>query len=379
MTLTHGALRADIRTKNLALRIRPGEIAFIRHPDLDATAARALVDCKVAGVVNAASSITGRYPNRGPSVLIEAGIPLLDNVGDELFEKALSSEGQMAVLEEDCLRLKDGSCAHGELLTQATVDEKLEASRANLGVELEAFARNTLEYMQAEQSLLLDPVDLPSLRTQLRGKHAMVVVRGEGYKDDLRAIAGYLEQVRPVIIAVDGGADALLEIGWKPDIIIGDMDSVTDRALRCGAELIVHGYASGNRAAPGSKRLNDLGLESAVFHAPGTSEDMAILLADEKGASIIVAVGTHFSMEEFLDKNRRGMASTFLVRLRTGAKLVDAKGIGRVWAARQRRWPATRELLPMIAAAIFVLMVLAVYSPWVNTIFNTVRLAFRSR
>jgi uncharacterized membrane-anchored protein len=207
----------------------------------------------------------------------------------------------------------------------------------------------------------------------------MIVVRGEGYKEDLIAIGEYLEDVRPVIIAVDGGADALLENGWKPDVIIGDMDSISDKALRCGAELIVHGYARGDRSAPGLRRIETLGLQASVFHSPGTSEDLAILLADEKGASVIVAVGTHFSMEEFLDKNRKGMASTFLVRLRTGSKLVDAKGIGRVWAVRHRRWPATSELLPMIAAAAFVFMVLAYYSDWLKTILNTLRLAFRSR
>lgn len=379
MANIQGPLRADRRTKDLVLRLKPGDIALICHPDLDATAARALVDCRVAAVVNAASSITGRYPNRGPSVLLESGIPVLDLVGDEFFEAATKLAGAQATLQDDCLRLPDGLCGHGTILDAAGIAEQLEASRANLSAELQAFARNTLEYMQEEQSLLLDPVDLPDLKTDLRNRHAMIVVRGEGFKEDLRYIAEYYKDVRPVLIGVDGGADALLEEGWKPDIIVGDMDSVSDAALRCGAELVVHGYAHGDRCAPGLKRIEALGLTASVFHMPGTSEDMAILLADEKGASVIVAVGTHFSLEEFLDKNRKGMASTFLVRLRTGAKLVDAKGIGRSWAARRGNRPATAEILLIFAAALFPIALVAWNSPEIHTFLKTAWLWLRSR
>jgi uncharacterized membrane-anchored protein len=375
--IVEGTLRADRRTKDLLKRLKPGDIALIHHTDLDATAARALVDCKVSAVVNAGKSISGRYPNRGPSVLMDAGIPILDAVGDEFFDKASKQENGRVILDGDLLRLTDGLCAQGERLTPEAVASQLEASRENLSFELQAFARNTLEYLDEEKSLLLDPIDLPELSTKISGRHAMIVVRGEGYKDDLQVITPYLQEMRPVLIGVDGGADALLEIGWKPDIIIGDMDSVSDDALRCGAEIIVHGYAKGDRKAPGLARVESLGLKAKVFHAPGMSEDVAILLADDKGATVIVAVGTHFSLEEFLDKGRGGMASTFLVRLRTGAKLVDAKGIGRLWPARNR--PATREILLLIAAALFPIGVIVVYSPWFRTILSTLRLTFRGR
>jgi uncharacterized membrane-anchored protein len=333
----------------------------------------------VAAVVNAARSITGRYPNRGPSVLQEAGIPLLDAVGDLFFESVLSRDGGTAVLEGDTLKVAEGPRGQGTLLTSEMVASQLTAARANLSAELQAFARNTLEYMQEEQSLLLDPVELPALRTELDGRHAMIVVRGEGFKEDLRYIAEYYKDVKPVLIGVDGGADALLDEGWKPDIIIGDMDSVSDAALQCGAELVVHGYAHGDRSAPGMARIEALGLKASVFHAPGTSEDVAILLADEKGAEVIVAVGTHFSLEEFLDKNRKGMASTFLVRLRTGAKLVDAKGIGRSWTARRSDRPATPEIILIVAAALFPIGLIAWNSPWIYTPLKTFWLWIRSR
>ncbi len=322
--------RKDKRTKNLTRRLRPGEVAVIHHADLDSTAARALVDCHVAAVVNAVPSISGRYPNRGPNVLLEAGIPLLDNIGIEAFDAI--ADGSAATLNGDCLRLENGACIHGTLLTPELVARQMEAARENLSVELDHFARNTLEYLNNEKALLFDPVDVPKLRTSFHNKHALIVVRGEGYKDDLALLHQYLRDVRPVLIAVDGGADALLEARLRPHIILGDMDSVSDAALRCGAEIIVHGYARGDaRGVPGLERTQALGVEATVFHASGTSEDVAMLLADELGAQLIVAVGTHFSLEDFLDKGRRGMASTFLTRLRIGSKLVDAKGIARLW------------------------------------------------
>ena len=327
-----GRVCKDRRTKNLTKRLRPGDIALIHHADLDTTAARALVDCQVSAVVNAVASISGRYPNRGPSVLLAAGIPLLDNVGSEAFD--LAPDGQTATLLDNALRFENGVCLKGELLTGEQIEAQMEAARANLSVELDHFARNTLEYLNNEKALLFDPIDVPRLRTSFQNKHVLIVVRGEGYKEDLALLREYLRDAHPVLLAVDGGADALLEARLKPDIILGDMDSVSDAALRCGAELIVHGYARGDaRGVPGMERIHSLGLDAVTFHAAGTSEDVAMLLADELGAQLLVAVGTHFSLEDFLDKGRKGMASTFLTRLRIGSKLVDAKGIARLWRA----------------------------------------------
>ncbi len=374
MATIHGTLKADRRTKDLVKRLRPGDIALIHHTDLDAMAARALLDCRVGAVVNAVRSVSGRYPNRGPSMLVEAGVPLLDAVGDDFFALAHGKEGAAAVLDGDAIRLSDGVCAVGDRVTRATLAAQLEQARTNLSAELDSFARNTLEYLAEEKALLLDPVDVPALDTPIKGRHAMVVVRGEGYKEDLQYVWPYLAETRPVLIGVDGGADALLELGLKPDLIVGDMDSVSDAALQCGAELVVHGYTRGEREAPGLRRIEALGLSAKTFHAPGTSEDIAMVLADEQGASLIVAVGTHFSLVEFLDKGRGGMASTFLVRLRIGAKMVDAKGLGRAWGVRPKN--ATVPILLVIAAALSPMAVIAWYSPWIRAILGTLRLKF---
>jgi uncharacterized membrane-anchored protein len=338
-------IRKDRRTKHLVRRLRPGDIALLHHADLDTTAARALIDAQVSAVVNAAPSITGRYPNRGPSLLLESGIPLLDSIGEAAFEQI--KEGESGWLEGGSLYLTKGSCFPGTLLTPALLEAQLEAARDNLGVELDYFARNTLEFLNHEKGMLFDPVEAPKLRTRFADRHVLIVVRGEGYKEDLAALSrDYINDFRPVLLAVDGGADALLEFRLRPDVILGDMDSVSDDALKCGAELVVHGYTKGDeRGAPGLKRVERLGLQASVFSAPGTSEDVAMLLADALGARLIVAVGTHFSLEEFLDKGRRGMASTFLTRLRIGPKLVDAKGVARLQSGRRFPWSALALLV----------------------------------
>jgi uncharacterized membrane-anchored protein len=325
-----GLVRVDARTKNLTKRLRPGEIAVIDHQDLDKVSAEALLACRPAAVVNASPSISGRYPNLGPEILVEAGIPLVDNVGKDIMHDL--HEGQQVLVEGDQVWLGDRVIAKGQAFDEEIVQASMNEARAGLAVQLEAFAANTMEYLRRERDLLLDGVGVPDIRTHLDGRHALIVVRGYHYKEDLATLRSYIREYRPVLIGVDGGADALIEAGLRPAMIVGDMDSVSDAALRCGAEIVVHAYRDGN--APGLERVRRLGVEPVVFPAMGTSEDVAMLLADDKGASLIVAVGTHATLVEFLDKGRSGMASTFLTRLRVGGKLVDAKGVSRLYRSR---------------------------------------------
>jgi uncharacterized membrane-anchored protein len=325
-----GVARLDRRTKHLVKRLRPGDIAVIDHVDIDRVSADALVACRVGGVVNAAPSISGRYPNLGPEILVAAGIPVLDDVGTEVF--AGLREGTVVRLDGDTLYAGERVVAKGVPLTEETVAAALMEAKAGLSTQLEAFAANTMEFMRRERALLLDGVGVPEIRTQLEGRHALIVVRGYDYKQDLAALRHYIREYKPVLIGVDGGADALRQAGYQPAVVVGDMDSVSDEVLRSGAEVVVHAYPDGR--APGLERVQDLGVEAVTFPAAGTSEDIAMLLADEKGASLIVAVGTHATLVEFLDKGRGGMASTFLTRLRLGGKLVDAKGVSRLYRSR---------------------------------------------
>jgi uncharacterized membrane-anchored protein len=351
-----GVARVDRKTKRLVTRLGPGDIAVINHADIDRVAAETIVDAKPVAVVNAAPSTTGRYPNLGPLLICQAGITLLDDVGSDVMEKI--TEGETITLDGDKIVLDGEVIGTGVLQDLERVDAAIESARANIGPELERFAQNTVNYMRQEIELLTGTLDVPEVKVPLAGRHVLIVVRGIDYKEDLGLLrqSGYLNEMRPVLIGVDGGADALMEIGETPDMIIGDFDSVSEATLRCGAELIVHGYRDGR--APGAERLEQLGLDYTVMSAPGTSEDVAMLLAYEYGAELLVAVGTHNSMVEFLDKGRAGMASTFLVRMKIGSALVDAKGVSRLYQQSVR----TRDLLFMVAAAVATLVVVAVLS-----------------
>lgn len=348
-----GPARVDRRTKNLTKRLRAGDVAVIDHQDIDKVAADALVAARPAAVVNAAKSISGRYPNLGPGIIVSAGIPIVDDVGPELFDAA--ADGIPLRIHEGEIWSGDRLLGKGVEQDAASVAAAMDEARAGLAVQLEAFVANTMEYMLKDRDLLLDGVGVPDIRTGIEGRQALIVVRGYHYREDLATLRPYIREYRPVLIGVDGGADAILDAGYRPDLVVGDMDSVTDRALTCGAELVVHAYPDGR--APGLQRLRDLELDAVVFPATGTSEDIAMLLADDKGASLIVAVGTHATLVEFLDKGRAGMGSTFLTRLRVGGKLVDAKGVSRLY--RQRITNAQLALLALagllaVAAALSV-------------------------
>lgn len=339
-----GTARLDRRTKRLVGRLRPGEIAVIDHVDIDRVAADSLVAVGVAAVLNAKPSISGRYPNLGPQVLVEAGITLLDDLGEGVFQQI--REGDSVRVEGNTVFVRGEPVAHGVRQDGDSIAKAMLDAREGLSVQLEAFAANTMEYLKQERELLLDGVGVPEVKTQISGRHCLIVVRGYDYKADLDVLRPYIREFKPVLIGVDGGADALVEAGYTPDMIIGDMDSVTDDVLRCGAEVVVHAYPDGR--APGLDRVHQLGVSGITFPAAATSEDIAMLLADEKGATLIVAVGTHATLVEFLDKGRGGMASTFLTRLRVGGKLVDAKGVSRLY----RQSISGSSLLLLVLSAI---------------------------
>jgi uncharacterized membrane-anchored protein len=333
-----GRARLGRRTKELVKRLAPADIAVIAHRDLDRVSGEDLITARVAAVINTQPCSTGAYPNAGPLLLAQAGIPLVECLDTDLF--ALLADGEEIQLRTEETRddraagivLRGRVVARGSVLDPAVIAARHAALRADVGAALDAFARNTVERMIEEREMLTGRLELPRLRTDLRDRPVLVVVRGAGHQRDLRALRPYVRDVRPAIVAVDGGADAVLDAGLRPDMIVGDMDSASERALRCGAELVVHAYPDGR--APGAARLAELGLPHATVPAPGTSQDVAMLIAHERGARLIVSVGSQLNLVEFLDKARRGMASTFLTRLRIGDVLVDAKGVSRLYQPR---------------------------------------------
>jgi uncharacterized membrane-anchored protein len=363
-----GIARVGTRTKELATRVGRGDVAVIDHRDLDRVAAESLLEAGVAAIVNADHSISGRYPNGGPERVVAAGVPLLDAVGSAVMDNV--RDGEVVEIRDGALWHDGEKLAAGELLTTDEVAARMDDARQRVGTELRSFARNTLEYIDREAEQTFEPLVLPPLKTAIRGRQALVVVRGLDYKDDLRALRAYIREYRPVLIAVDGGADALIDFGRTPDIIIGDFDSLSPVALHCGAELVHHVHPDGH--APGAERLAAAGVRYEAFVAEGTSEDAALLLAFEAGAELIVAVGTHATMVEFLDKGRRGMASTFLTRLRLGPMLVDAKGVSRLYRGRVRR----RDMVLLVVSAVAAMLAMVYASHSLRVFLDGFRLMF---
>jgi uncharacterized membrane-anchored protein len=374
-----GPARSGRRTKQLVKHLQQGDVALIDHLDIDRVSAEELIAAGAAAVLNCSRSSSGSYPNLGPQLLVEAGILLIDLPDDSLFD-ALADGDQLVVIAAGA---SDGGArpragrpavgevlragellARGEVLDLPRICAETEARRREIAEALERFASNTIEHMREERELLAGRIELPRFTTDFRDRSTLVVVRGVGHQRDLRALRPFIRDMHPVIVAVDGGAEALLEKGLTPHMIVGDMDSAGEAALRCGAELVVHCYPDGR--APGRRRLQALGLPFKLVPAPGTSQDVAMLIAAEKGARLIVSVGSPFNLVEFLDRNREGMSSTFLTRLRIGETLVDAKGVSRLYRPR----PGLTPLLVVIAAGLIAMLAVVWMTPALRDVVN---------
>jgi uncharacterized membrane-anchored protein len=364
-----GTARLGERTKHLVKRLRAGDIAVIDHMDVDRIAAEELIESGVVAVLNAAPSSSGRYPNAGPLMLARAGIRLVDAPEADLFERL--KDGDRVRIAGDAIYVGSEEIGRGRVLGVAELERQMQEHRQRIDEALGEFAENTVTHVREETDLLTGNIAFPPTRASFRDRQVLIVVRGERHRRDLKALRAYIRDVRPLIVAVDGGADGVLEAGLKPDVILGDMDSASDEALRCGAELIVHAYPNGR--APGRERLLDAGLSHQVVPAAGTSEDVAMLMAYEKGAELIVSVGAHFNLVEFLDRKRGGMSSTFLTRLRIGERLVDAKGVSRLYKPSSALAP-----LALFAVTFLILLtILVITSPALNDVWELVWLKIR--
>jgi uncharacterized membrane-anchored protein len=365
-----GRARLGRRTKDLTKRLTPEDVAILDHTDIDRVSAEELIEAGVRVVVNVGDSASGRYPNPGPLLLVRGGVRLIDAPGSTLFDDL--SDGDLITIRGSSVFRGSERLLVGRALEERELETMFDEQKGRVDEALREFADNTMRYLRDEGQLLAEGIDFPVLKTRFRDRHALVVARGPGHKHDLRSVRPYVRDFKPVLIAVDGGADALLEAGHRPDVIVGDMDSVSDKALLCGAELVVHAYADG--LAPGATRLERLGLAYHAVQVPGISEDVAMLLAYEKGAELIVAVGTHFNLIEFLERNRSGMSSTFITRLRVGEILVDAKGVSRLVS---RGAIATGWFLVMALAGLAGIVVAIAASPALRHLIELLALDLR--
>jgi uncharacterized membrane-anchored protein len=342
-----GQVRLGKRTKRLVKRLGPEDVAVIDHAAIDRVSGEDLVACGVQCVLNVSESASPRYGNQGPVLMTEAGVHLIDMPGAPLFE--VLKDGEHVTVKDGRLYRGDELVWEGEVQDREAVTRAYEAGRRGTG-----------------------NLDLPDFDTRFRDRPALVVVRGVDHKKDLRTLRSYVRDRKPALIGVDGGADAILDEGFSPDMIVGDMDSATDRVLRSGAELVVHAYPDGR--APGRDRLDVMGLAYKVVPAPATSEDVAMLIAAEKGAELIVTVGSHFNLVEFLDKNREGMSSTFLTRLRIGEILVDAKGVSRLYRPSAGRGPIVFVTLAALVTLVIVVATSASLGPLLDLVWLKVQI-----
>ncbi|WP_350344683.1 putative cytokinetic ring protein SteA [Proteinivorax tanatarense] len=363
----YGTIKKGKRTKDLIPDLEPGDIALIDHKDIDEIAATGLVDKKVKGVININKSVSGFYPNRGPEVLVDKGIMLWDQAPKKLWDKVRYGQ-KVKILDDEVMGT---NVKLSKSLSKIDLREKLNEAERNFDKVLDSFIENTLDYAKKEKKLVTGRLSVPSIKTKIEGRPVVVVVRGKNYKEDLAAMENYINEVKPVLIAVDGGADALIGHKFKPHVIIGDMDSVSDKGLLMADEIIAHGFPDGR--VPASHRLQKLGVNYKTIFAPGTSEDIALLLAYQQKAELLIAVGTHSNMIDFLEKGRRGMASTFLVRLKVGPKLVDAKGVSSLY----NRPVKARSIIGLIAALVLPFFVLILYSSTMQQIIRLFLMRFR--
>jgi uncharacterized membrane-anchored protein len=363
-----GTVRLDRRTPALLRRLRPGDVAVVDHLDLDRANAEALVDSGVVAVVNASRFISGRYPNLGPDLLARSGVVMVDDVGAEVFSRL--RDGSTVRVHEGAVFVGEEAVVSGHELGADEISTLMDEARSGLTTQLQSFTHNTTEFLRREQELLLHGQGVPDLQTVISGRPVVVVVRGFDYREDLRHLKRFIREQRPVLVGVDAGADALIAAGHRPDIVVVGEEglapsaraeesgsSVSDNGLRSAREVVLHTDSSGR--AVGSDRLDRLGLRHRSLSASGTSEDVALLLADVRGASLIIAVGTHATLDEFLDRQRAGLASTFLTRLRVGPKLVDAKGVPQLYAGRVRAW----HLVLVVLAGLLALGVAVAATP----------------
>jgi uncharacterized membrane-anchored protein len=284
-------------------------------------------------------------------VLVDAGVALVDNVGADAF--AAVNDGDEIRVEGDSVYRGGEVVASGVRQTTQTVAAALEASKAGLATQFEAFSANAVEHLRREQATLLDGVGVPDVRTSFAGRQALIVSRAYEFRRDLAALKTYIRENAPVLVGVEAGADALLEAGYRPALIVGDPAEVSEAALRCGAEIVARAGADGR--AQGVERLERLALTYTAFSTGGTSEDAAILLAHTHGADLIVTVGSYTSLIEFMDRGRSGMASSFLTRAAVGPTVVDAKAVAALYRNRVRGWVVfvlVLLALLMVAAAI---------------------------
>ncbi|MDT5012006.1 MAG: hypothetical protein QOH57_3623 [Mycobacterium sp.] len=342
-----GTAIVDRDIDRLLRRVGPGDIVVIDARDLDRVTADALVEAGVSAVINASPSISGRYPNQGPEVLVANGVTLIDDTGSEVFKKV--KDGTRVRVHNSSVYLGDRRLIVGTERSDEEISELMHEAKSGLVAHLEAFAGNTIEFIRSESPLLIDGIGIPDIDVDVNRRHVVIVAEEDSAADDLKSLKPFIKEYQPVLIGVGAGADVLRKAGYRPQLIVGDPDQMSADVLRCGAQVVLPADADGHAA--GLERIQDLGVGAMTFPAAGSATDLALLLADHHGAALIVTAGHTATIEEFFDRTRaRSNPSTFLTRLKVGQKLVDAKAVATLYRSRVSGAAIAMLVLAMLIA-----------------------------
>jgi uncharacterized membrane-anchored protein len=365
-----GTARVDRDIDRLLRRVGPGDIVVLDVLDLDRITADALVEAHVAGVVNASTSISGRYPNLGPEVLVANNITLIDNAGPEVFKKV--KDGAKIRLHSGGVYSGDRRLIHGVERDDEEIADLMHDAKTGLVAHLEAFAGNTIEFIRSESPLLIDGVGIPNIDVDVYRRHVLLVSDGTDAEEDLKALKPFIKEYQPVLVGVGAGADILQKAGYHPSLIVGNPEQMSADVLKCGAQVVLPADSDGHAA--GLERIQDLGIGAMTFPAAGSAADLALLLVDHHGASLIVTAGHSASIEEFFDRSRQqSNPSTFLTRLKVGEKLVDAKAVATLYRSTISGGAIAMLILAVLFAVIAALWVSradTVVLDWIATYWN---------
>ncbi len=349
-----GTARVDRDVDRLLRRVCPGDIVVLDVLDLDRITADALVDAEIAAVVNASPSVSGRYPNLGPEVLVANGVTLIDETGPEVFKKV--KDGAKVRLFNGGVYSGDRRLIRGTERTDQEIADLMQEAKSGLVAHLEAFAGNTIEFIRSESPLLIDGIGIPDVDVELRHRHVVVVADEDHAADDLKRLKPFIKEYQPVLIGVGTGAEVLRKAGYRPQLIVGDPNELSAEVLKCGAQVVLPADADGH--APGLERIQDLGVGAMTFPAAGSPTDLALLLADHHGAALLVTAGHSANIETFFDRSRQhSNPSTFLTRLRVGEKVVDAKAVATLYHNRISGGAIALLILTMLISVIVALWV----------------------
>lgn len=362
----HGPARIHRRTASLLGRLHVGDVAVLDHLDMDRETAQALIDAGVVAVVNSGPMVSGRFPNLGPERLVEAGVLVVDSAGPEMFDRL--RDGTDVRIDAGSLHAGDTLVATGREVTADLVRSEMGRARSGLSAQLESFTHNSTEFLRREQDLLLHGHGVPRTATAMAGRPVVVTVRSHGWQDELRGIKPFVREQRPVLVGVDHGADALVEAGHRPDVVVvsGVDDLPSAAVLRKARDVVVLVERGAPRSA--TEQLQRLGIRPLRFETTATAEDAALLLASAREASLIVGVGMHATLDEFLDRRRAGLASTFLTRLKVGPDLVDASAVPQLYDGAVRPRHLVGALVAGVIAVAAAVSVTPVGQQWVDDV-----------